>query len=276
VSILIATTGNRSLLGPCLKSVLELSTYDNFEMVVSISAGNRHRPERARLLDQIAREPLVRVLEYPYRPFNYSWVNNQGAAAATGDLLCFLNDDTVIITPDWLEKLVSRVVLDGVGAAGPMMYYPDDTIQHAGVLLGIGGVAVHPFQGRSRGDAAKFGRIGLERDVSCITAACMMIRKDVFKALGGFDETLDIAFNDVDLCVRLRAARWRIVWTPTAELYHRESFSLGRHDARERAQHHAAAAARMRQCWGPVLDADPFYNRNLSLDRAFDLAFPPR
>src|SRR5206468_3549384 len=135
------------------------------------------------------------------------------------------------ISPDWLTRLVARVSLPGVAAAGPILFYPDNTIQHAGVILGLGGVAGHACHGLPRGASGYGGRACREQDVSCVTAACMVVRTAVFREFGGLDEKFAVAYNDVDLCLRLREAGWRIIWTPTAELYHRESASTGRHDS---------------------------------------------
>ena len=157
-----------------------------------------------------------------------------------------------------------------------MLYYPDDTIQQAGVVLGIGGVATHDFRLMPRGHIGYFGGAVLERDVSCVTAACMAIRASLFRDLGGFNEELAVAFNDVDLCLRLRSAGWRIIWTPTAELAHHEFASIGPHNAPERAAQFLQDVAWMRRRWGLVLDSDPFYNANLSLAQPYELAFPPR
>jgi GT2 family glycosyltransferase len=228
------------------------------------------------MLTKFADTSRIRVLVYPDRPFNYSWVNNWGANQASGSLLCFLNDDTRLITPDWLEQLAARVSLPGVAAVGPMLLYPDETIQHAGVILGLNGVAGHACHGLPIGDCGYFGRACLEQDVSCLTAACLMMRKNVFKDVGEFDEELPIAFNDVDLCLRLRAAGWRLVWTPAVKLYHHESASVGKHDSHERRNEFPQAVKLMRQRWGSALDSDPYYSPNLSLRRAFHLAFPPR
>ena len=216
------------------------------------------------------------MLTYNDRPFNYSWVNNWAARQAAGDLLCFLNDDTIVITPDWLERLVARTSQPDVAAAGPMLRYPDDTIQHAGVILGLGGIAGHACHGLPKGSTGYLQRAVLEQDVSCLTAACLVMRKNVFQEINGFDEALPVAYNDVDLCLRLRQAGWRLIWTPTVELYHSESASVGRHDAPERTSEFNAAVALMRKRWGNVLDSDPYYNPNLSLRTAYHLAFPPR
>jgi GT2 family glycosyltransferase len=276
VSVLIPTTATPTLLEPCLGSVLARTTYENFEVLLLVNEIERNEPGRAELLRRVAERPGVRVLLYSDRPFNYSWVNNRGADQASGKILCFLNDDTEVITSDWLEHLVARVSLPGVAAAGPMLYYPDHTIQHAGVILGLGGIAGHACHQETGGGRGHFGRACLEQDVSCVTAACMVIRSEVFRELHGFDEAMPVAYNDVDLCIRLRKAGWRIIWTPMVELYHHESASLGRHDSSERAAQFSRDVALMRQRWGPILEADPYYNRNLSLDRAYKLAFPPR
>src|SRR5262249_31769086 len=155
--------------------------------------------------------------------------------------------------------------LPGVACAGPMLLRPDDTIQQAGGILGMSGVAGHACHGKPRGSSEYFGRAHLEQDVSCITAACMVIRRAVFEQVGGFDEQLAVAYNDVDLCIRVRAAGWRIIWTPTAELYHLESASTGRHDSTSRSTEFQKEVGVMRERWGTVLDSDPYYSPNLSL-----------
>jgi GT2 family glycosyltransferase len=276
VSVVIATTGIARTIEPCIQSIRTFTTYKNFEILLLVNERHRKASDKVKLLDLLAENPRLRVLVYPDRPFNYSWVNNWGARQASGDLLCFLNDDTTVITPQWLDRLAARAMLPGVAAAGPLLIHPDGTIQHAGVILGLSGVAGHASSGEPRGSWGYFGRARLEQDVSCVTAACMMIRADVFRELKGFDEELAIAYNDVDLCVRLRRAGWRIIFTPAVELYHHESASTGRHDSAERAAEYAREVAVMRKRWGPLLDADPFYNPNLSLKRQYDLAFPPR
>ena len=245
-------------------------------MLVLVDEMQRAVPDQSAYLSWAGRQPRVRVLTYPDRPFNFSWVNNWGVDQATGDILCLLNDDTEIITPSWLEKLVARVSLEGVGAVGPMMYFSNNTIQHAGVILGLSGVANNVFKFKPKGSSGYFGRACLEQDLSCVTAGCMAVRKEAYRSIGGMNEALAVAFNDVDFCIRLRAAGWRIIWTPTVELYHRESVSVGRHSSSKRAQQLSKEVDMMRRRWGPVLDLDPYYNVNLSLSEPFSLAFPPR
>lgn len=276
VSVIVATTARPDIAEPCLTSLLQRTTYDDLEVLLLVNRSVWNVSERADFLRRIAEKPRVRVIDYPDRPFNYSAVNNLGAAQASGQVLCFLNDDTEIVTADWLEVLVSRVSLPQVAAAGPVLYYPDGTIQHAGVVLGLGGIAGHACLREPRGSRGYFGRAFLEQDVSCVTAACMAIRADVFGKLGGFDEKMPLAYNDVDLCLRLRSAGWRIIWTPAAELAHRESASFGRHGQGPHAEQYAHDVTVMRQRWGPLLQADPFYNPNLGLERGYSLAFPPR
>ena len=276
VSILLPSRCEPDLIEPCLTSILTRTTYAHYDVLLVVNQRHRSAAEKIEALIQHANSSRVRLLTYPDRSFNYSWVNNWAARQAEGELLCFLNDDTIVITPDWLERLVARTCQPGVAAAGPMLRYPDDSIQHAGVILGLGGVAGHACHGLPKGDRGYLDRACLEQDVSCLTAACLMIRKDVFQDLGGFDEALPIAYNDVDLCLRVRQANWRLLWTPTVELYHRESTSVGRHDAPERAAEFAAAVAKMQERWGDTLKRDPCYNPNLDLRNAFHLAFPPR
>ena len=276
VSILVATTARPDLLEPCLKSLFKRTSYRNWELILLVNETARQSPEPVAILNDLAKRTNARVVEYPDQPFNYSWVNNLGAAYATGDILCFLNDDTEVITRDWLEQLVARVSLPQVAAAGPMLYYPDGTIQQAGVILGLSGIAGHAYEGEPRGSYGYHGRASLEQDVSCVSAACMAIRAEVFRAHGGFDDAMPLAYNDVDLCLRLRNAGWRIIWTPAAELVHQESASLGRHNVGARAEQYARDVALMRQRWQRSLEFDPFYNCNLSLEQGYKLAFPPR
>lgn len=195
---------------------------------------------------------------------------------ARGEYLCLLNDDIEVETPDWAEKLVTRAMLPGVGAVGAMLYFPDGTIQHAGVILGIGGVAAHVGHREKRGWPGYCGRGALEQDLSCVTAACMVLPRHAFLSAGALDETYPVSFNDVDLCLKLRRLNSRIIWTPDVELIHHESASWGPHMEGDKAARFHADFQLMRENWRETLDADPFYNLSLSLrfGRIYRYALP--
>lgn len=278
VSILTPTTLSVAATARCLGSVLTKTTYKIFELLVLIRAEDLRVAKNNPDFRELLTHPRVRVIDYNDGPFNFSRVNNLGVRAAQGSLLCFLNDDIEVITEEWLERLVARAMLEGVGAVGPMLYYPPNVIQHAGVVLVGRDVADHAFKRCPRGHQGYFGRAGLEQDYSAVTAACMMMKRDVFESVGGFDEMLPVAFNDVDLCLKIRRAGLRIIWTPTVEMYHCESFTLGRADSPARRDQFGCDVRAMRERWTDLLDADPCYNPNLSIvpGSMFSLAWPPR
>lgn len=276
VSIIVPTTLRNAVTPRCLRSVLDKTRYDNFELVLVANETDLDAAQ-AKFAD-LLRDPRVRTLGYQAPAFNFSWVNNFGARETRGDLICFLNDDIEAIDADWLARLVARVSLEGVGAAGPMLYYPSELIQHAGVLLGVGGVADHAFRNEPRGQTGYFARAALEQDYSCVTAACLLVRRTAFEAAGGFDVALPSAFNDVDFCIRLRRTGLRIVWTPAAQMIHHESATFGAHDSPGRMEQFERDFEALRSRWRDILDNDPCYNPNLSLDhrRQFQLTAPPR
>jgi len=257
---------------------LKKTTYPNFEILLAVNTINLRQQSKINYLKALKGDHRVRLLVYPDQPYNYSRINNWAAGQASGSIICLLNDDTEIISEDWLEQFAVRLALPKVGAVGALLYYLDKSIQHAGVTLGINGVAAHSFIGLpSKGDGFYFGRSFLEQDLSCVTAACMAVRRDLFETLGGFNERLVIAFNDVDLCIRIRRAGWRIIWTPKVQAYHHESASLGRHNSEKRIDQFHQEIALIRKMWTKEIEDDPFYNPNLTLDRTdFRLAFPPR
>ncbi len=273
VTIIIPTRDRVDMLSRCVGSITSRSTYGNFDIII-IDNGSTEAETHAYLerLRADARITVVRIEE----PFNFSRLNNLAAAAARGGMLCFLNNDTEVISADWLEEMVGLACRDGVGAVGAMLYYPNNKIQHGGVILGMGGVAAHAFRGFARGSPGYYGRAALAQALSAVTAACMVVRKTVFDGVGGFDEGLPIAYNDVDLCLRISATGLRNVWTPFAELYHYESVSRGDDTVVARAGFQDESQ-RFRERWGHVLSEDPYFNPNLSLGRAdFALSFPPR
>lgn len=278
VSIIVPTTLTNATIAKCLGSVLTKSRYENFETLILAHRNNVRAARSAPEFAKILAHPRVRIVEYEESPFNFSRISNFGVRSAHGSLLCFLNDDVEVITASWLERLVARTILDGVGATGPLLYFPSTAIQHAGVILGVGGVADHAFKRQRRGYRGYFCRAALEQDYSCVTAACMVVKRETFEAVGGFDESLPVAFNDVDLCIRIRQTGARIVWTPSVEMYHHESLSLGQPDSPARRDQFMQDVRVMRERWKQVLEADPCYNPNLSLRGAlmFSLAWPPR
>jgi len=278
VSIIVPSTLSKAVAANCLTSVLTKSTYREFELLILARSNSMSGTTDTSDFARIIADPRVRIIHYEDTQFNFSRICNLGERSARGSVLCFLNDDVEVITPDWLERLVSRVVLDGVGAVGPMLYYPNDAIQHAGVLLGVGSVAAHVFAGRPRGYRGYFSRACVEQDYSCVTGACVVIKREVFEAAGGFDESLPVAFNDVDLCLKIRRNGARIVWTPLVEMYHHESLTFGPHDSPERLRQFVRDVEAMRLRWGDVIDADPSYNPNLELagSQMFLLALTPR
>ena len=265
VSLIIPTRNALSLVQKAVQSTLSVTSYPNFEIVVVDNDSDD--PATIAWLEPLANgsNPRVRVLRY-HKPFNYSAINNFAVGEALGDVIGLLNSDVEAIDPGWLTEMVSHAVRPGIGAVGAMLYYPQNTVQHAGVVLGLGGVAGHPFKDFPRGDSGQKNRLRLVQNYSAVTAACLVIRKDRFLQVGGFNERdLAIAFNDVDLCCRLVAAGYRNLWTPFAELYHHESATRGVDDTEEKKARFQAEIDYMMNTWGNFLMADPHYNPNLTL-----------
>lgn len=272
VSLIIPTRDRADLLRTCVRSLRERTDYPDIELLVVDNQSTE--PDALATLAELDGMPGVRVLRHD-APFNYSAINNAAARQARGEVLGLINNDVEAISPGWLEEMVTQAVRPGVGAVGALLLYPDDRIQHAGVILGLNGVAGHAYAGQPRTAAGQAGRLRLAQELSAVTAACLVVRKAVFDAVGGLDERLAVAFNDIDLCLRIRAAGYRNVWTPHAVLYHHESASRGHDTTPEKQARLAREAAFMRTRWGALLDDDPAYNPNLSLNgQGFALAVP--
>jgi GT2 family glycosyltransferase len=274
ISIVIPTRDRAGLLRACVQSILARSDYDAYEIVV---IDNQSRdPEALDYLNSLREQQKVRVLEY-LAPFNYSAINNWAVAQCNSELVCLLNNDIEVITPGWLAEMAGHAMRPEVGAVGAMLYYPDRSIQHAGVVLGVGGIANHAFQHAPAGSPGFCARALVAQSLSAVTGACLMVRRATYLEVGGLDERLAVAFNDVDLCLRLREAGYRNIWTPFAELYHHESASRGHDDTPEKRARFVAEVEAMHARWGELLQRDPAYNPNLSLeDECYALAFPPR
>jgi GT2 family glycosyltransferase len=204
--------------------------------------------------------------------FNWSAINNFAADKTDGEYLLFLNNDTEVITPEWIEELLMHAQRSEIGIAGAMLYYPNDIIQHGGVVLGLGGVAGHAFAGTERGNRGYAGRLCYANDVSAVTGACMMMRREIWEKTEGFDEAFAVGLNDIDFCLRVRKAGYRILWTPYAELYHYESKSRGKPDTAEKKTAANREIELFRTKWAQELEAgDPYYNPNLSLKASYRL-----
>jgi GT2 family glycosyltransferase len=275
VSIVIPTRDRVELLQQCLTSIRERTDYPSVELIIVDNSSTE--TATLKFLQEIEQQPDTRVVR-DSAAFNFSRLINRGAAAAKGDVLAFLNNDVEAKEPGWLREMVSHVMRAGIGAVGARLWYPNGTLQHGGVILGLGGVAGHAFTGVPRGHAGYFNRAWLQQNCSAVTAACMLVRREVFEKAGGFDEkNLAISFNDVDFCLRLRAAGLQNVWTPSASLIHHESASRGHQYTREEQVQFVAEAAYVQRKWARELLSDPFYNPNLSLNLpGFELAVPPR
>jgi len=275
VSIIIPTRDRIRLLKRCIESLRALTDYQPFEIVV-VDNGSVEAETLAFLREGEA-DKSIRVL-VDTGPFNYSRLNNRAATKARGEILVFLNNDTEIDDPGWLTEMVSHAARSEVSAVGARLWFPDGTLQHGGVILGLGGVAGHAFPHIPHGHPGYFNRALLQQNYSAVTGACLAMRKVVFEELRGFDEkNLGVSFNDIDLCLRLMQRGYRIVWTPYANLIHHESASRGHQRTIEEQKEFERAVEYMQTRWGAQLLGDPSYNPNLSLNPPwFEIAFPPR
>jgi len=273
VSIIIPTRDKAELLGLCLDSLLDKSTYPNYEIII---VDNGSIETATQTLFKRLPADRVRILRDD-APFNYSRLNNRAVSQAQGDVICLMNNDIEILTPDWMEEMLSFACQPDIGCVGARLWFPDGRLQHAGVIAGLGGVAGHPNKYFPRGHPGYFGRAVLAQRFSAVTAACLMVRRDIWEKVQGLDETLAVAFNDVDFCLRVQAAGYRNVWTPHAEMNHHESASRGNENTPAQQARYDAEIALMHQRWGEVLMHDPAYNPNLTLQHDdFSLAWPPR
>jgi O-antigen biosynthesis protein len=268
VSIIIPTRNQESLLRQCVESIIEKSTYRNFEILIVDNGSDDSAT--IQYLHSLAMRPLdiaIKVLEFDV-PFNYSRINNYASTFAAGDLLCLLNNDTEVIEPRWMEIMAGHAIRPGIGCVGAKLLYADDTIQHAGVILSLGGYAGHSHKGLPNRSPGYFMRPHLMQEVSAVTGACLMIRSHLFKEINGLDEFLfPVAYNDLDLCLKLGAIGLRNLYVPAAVLYHHESKSRGFEDTPLKIQRFTREKANLKAAWGQLLDEDFCYNPNLTKDR---------
>ena len=266
VSLLIPTRDKRELLEPCVGSILDKTSYQNFEII--ILDNESAEPATLEYFENIQEhDARVRVVPY-HQPFNYSAINNFGVTQARGELIGLVNNDVEVITAEWLAEMVSHAVRPEIGCVGAKLYYDDETIQHAGVIVGLGGVAGHSHKYFPRTASGYFHRLKLTQNLSAVTAACLVVRKSIFEQVGGLEEEgLRIAFNDVDFCLKVQQAGFRNLWTPYAELYHHESKSRGAEDTPEKIERFNSEIEFVRSKWGDRLRRDRYYNPNLTLAR---------
>jgi GT2 family glycosyltransferase len=275
VSIIIPTRDRKDLLEQCIKGLDQTTAYRNFEIIVVDN--DSREPETKAYLAALARRENVRIAPAP-GPFNYPRLINLGAAMAQGELLMTLNNDIEAIEPDWLGELVGQALRPDVGLVGCLLLYPDRSVQHAGVIIGLSGVAGHMYAEAPAGDPGYAGRILTTQDLSAVTGACQIMRRALFDRLGGMDEAhLAVAYNDIDFCLRVRAAGLRVIYTPHARLLHRHSASRGSDVRPERLASFTWEREFMRTRWARVIQDDPFFNPNLSLSgKKGRLATAPR
>ena len=265
VSLLVPSSNACDLLARCLDSVTLRTTYPRYEILV---VENNTSPEQLAFYEALpTRYPQVRLLHFSGE-FDYSAINNFALAHAKGEYVILLNNDVEILTPSWIEEMLMLGQREDVGAVGALLYYPDDTVQHAGVILGIGGIAGHAHKHFPRGATGYFSRLAVVQDLSAVTGACMMVRASLLRALGGLCPSLPVAFNDVDLCLRIRREGYLVAFTPYAEAYHHESLTRGAEDTPEKQARFLREIAVFKERWGEALEkGDPYYHPRLTLLR---------
>ena len=266
VSIIIPTRNLGQMLNECLTSIFELTTYDNYE-VIAIDNGS-DESETLSIIEQWQNKEPERFKSLQLDiPFNYSLINNHGVSQAQGKYLLFLNNDTKIIFPDWLERMIEQAQRPTIGAVGALLLYPDDTVQHAGVVLGVTGIAAHGHRNYSFNNTGYNHSLLTTTNYSAVTSACLMCRREVFTKVGGFNEQLAVAYNDVDFCLKLQQHGYYNVWLPHVRLYHYESQTRTVENTPEKQQRILQEVAYMKDTWSEILDNDPCYNRNLTREK---------
>ncbi|MDH3652143.1 MAG: glycosyltransferase family 2 protein, partial [Saprospiraceae bacterium] len=267
VSIIIPFKDEVNLLEKCIVSILDKTKYGNYEIV--LVSNNSKKQETFDYIQKITADyDFIQAYEHNI-PFNFSKINNWAIQKTSGDFLLFLNNDTEVISRGWMTAMVEHIQREEVGAVGAKLLFPNDTIQHAGVILGIGGVAAHVHNHQPRSSLGYFGRASITQNLSACTGACLMVRRAVFLVVDGFDEMgLSIAFNDIDLCLKIRELGYLIVYTPYSQLVHHESVSRGYEDTPRKLERFKKEIACFREKWKDILEkGDPYYNPNLTLDR---------
>jgi glycosyltransferase involved in cell wall biosynthesis len=265
VTLIIPTYNGYEITKQAIDSILEKTTYQNYEIL--LVDNNSNDPIALEYFEELDKHEKITVLRYPF-PFNYSAINNFAAKQAKGEIIGLVNNDVEVISPKWLTEMVSHAQRFDIGCVGAMLYYPSDTVQHAGVIIGVNGVAAHSHKDRHRGDPGYFGRLWVVQNYSAVTAACLLIKKSIFDEVNGLNEKdLTVAFNDVDFCLKVQAAGYRNLWTPYAELYHYESISRGAEDNPIKVARFNKEVDYMKNIWNTDKVLDRYYSQNLTLVR---------
>jgi glycosyltransferase involved in cell wall biosynthesis len=263
VSLIIPTRNGLQLLRQCIDSIIGKTTYLNYEIIIVDNGSDDS--DILQYFKSLDGYSIIRIIRDD-RPFNFSALNNAAVKEARGVLIGLINNDIEVITPGWLSEMVSHAIRKGVGAVGAKLWYPNNTLQHAGVVLGVGGVAGHSHKYLTQFSHGYFARVSVQQSFSAVTGACLIIRKEIYEEVGGLNEVdLSVAYNDIDFCLRIRAAGYRNIWTPYAELYHHESATRGYEDTLEKKVRFDREENYMKQKWGDLLLNDPAYSPNLSL-----------
>ncbi|WP_206538882.1 glycosyltransferase family 2 protein [Legionella norrlandica] len=266
MSLIIPTKDKVEILKKCVQSIIEKTTYLHYEIIIINNQSVEE--ETFKFFDDLrTQKSNIKILDYDH-PFNYSAMNNYAVEHhCQGDIIGLLNNDVEVISPDWLSEMVSHAIRKNVGCVGAKLYYPNNTIQHAGIILGIGGVAGHSHKHFSDRSPGYFGRLFLIQNLSAVTGACLVVKKSIYQEVNGLNEDfLKVAFNDVDFCLKVRRLGYKNLWTPYAKLYHYESLSRGYEDTPEKMVRFSNEIKYMTETWGDILKYDPYYNPNLTLE----------
>jgi GT2 family glycosyltransferase len=263
ISIIIPTRNMGGILEKCISSIFTKTNYIHFEVII-VDNGSNEQETFDVFNKWLKQEPKRFFVERMDIPFNYSKLNNQAVEVARGDLILLLNNDVEVISPDWLGEMAGQAIRPEIGAVGACLLYPDNTIQHAGIILGIGGIAGHSHKYYAEDHPGYFSRLKIIVNYSAVTAACLMVRRELYLKVGGLSTELSVAFNDVDFCLKLRSEGYYNIWLPQVRLYHHESKSRGQEDTPEKLLRFNKEIEYMNKRWIKMLKNDPFYNINLT------------
>jgi GT2 family glycosyltransferase len=278
VSIIVPSALRSAEVERCIGAVLSGTRHDDLELIIGVSQLGPLDPAQRAMAARIEADPRAKVVSLHADHFNFSWTNNQCAKLASGEQIVLLNDDVSPMRSDWLQVMLAHLADPAVGVVGAKLLYPNGTVQHGGVIMGLDGLCNHAFRRLAEDEPGYAARAVLSQELSAVTGACLLIRRPLLEKLGGLDESYPSAFNDVDLCLRAREAGYAVVFAPEAVLYHLESHTYGSHHAGERAAFREAEIERLRARWARVIEEDPFHSPNLCLlaGREWEPAFPPR